>query len=80
MTTHMKNELRKFVIGETDTFDPAIYAYINAVINMYENQYTEKDYDALFDELNDGSIDLSLNDGSFAKVVSSLDQIHENNK
>lgn len=76
----MMDELRKFVIGETDTFDPAIYAYINAAMNMYEDQYTEEDYDTLFDELNDGSIDLSLNDGSFDEVITSLDKIHEDNK
>lgn len=81
MTEHMMNELKKFVNGETVTFDPAVYAYVSALKNMYEDVYTDKEYDELFDKLNNGevSVELGLNDESYAECLGELNFIHSQN-
>lgn len=81
MTEHMANELKKFVNGETVTFDPKVYAYVETLREMYEDAYTDKEYDELFDKLNNGqaSVNLELNDNSFAHCLDELDLIHSQN-
>ena len=81
MTEHMMNELKKFVNGETVTFDPKAYAYVETLKEMYEDAYTDKEYDELFDKLNNGevSVELGLNDESYAKCLDELDLIHSQN-
>lgn len=78
MTEHMMDELKKFVNGETFRFDPKVYAYVIALMNMYDDAYTDKEYDELFDKLNNGevSVELELNDESYAECLDELDLIH----
>lgn len=81
MTEHMMNELKKFANGETFRFDPAVYAYVFALMNMYDDAYTDEEYDELFDKLNNGkvSFELNLNDGTYAECLDELDLIHSQN-
>ena len=60
MTEHMMNELKKFANGETVTFDPKAYAYVETLKEMYEDAYTDKEYDELFDKLNNGQVSVNL--------------------
>ena len=81
MTEHMMDELKKFVNGETFRFAPAVYAYVIALMNMYDDVYTDKEYDELFDKLNNGevSVELELNDGTYAECLGELNFIHSQN-
>lgn len=75
MTNYMKKKLKEFIEDKTSVFDPIIYAYINNIMNKYGDEYTDMQYNKLFDVLNSGLIDLDLNENTLEEVYDTLELI-----